>query len=633
MKTIKCILFFTIFTSLLYSQTIDTVKIEEVVITSTRNEGLLKNTAELIRVIPKREIEKLNATSVGEVLNYVSGVNIEGGTGSGLPKRSIVNMNGFPASYNLVLVDGARLLSDHIHTGQNIELIPVENIERIEIIRGSASSQYGSDAMGGIINIITKKCGENAGGNISTVAGTNETYGINFTVYAPVNEKIKTSAFVGWEKSKGIDIIAPANRVGNMGYTRKVIMTKYDNKISNKTDLFLNINAVEYRMEWTDGERYSHFYNPRLGLNNKLNNNSGLNTSFSFGHWKAQQNNELNELLQPGINYYIKTNEKNTLYLGCDLRHNTFQRNKVNKKSQLQYGLYIQDEYKLSNKLFFMSAIRADFPEQIDVVFSPKLSILYKPVIDRIFIRASAGRGFHAPTIQELYEEGFGHSGRALRFGNPNLKPEYSTTYTFSTEFFTNNGLGLFLNSYYNIIDNMIVPVYNGVWDIDPSKDVWMRENIHKALIYGAEISLKYSLLNGFMLDGSYSWSENKDVNSMRKLPYMPGKAITTKISYNTRLINNYYFNFYTGLRAVSDRMAWNWKPAIGAVDDNMEGLTRELNNYQKIDAGITISYLNKYKVYVKAYNILRQEIETLDDAYTVIEGKLLYSTGFVYNF
>ena len=179
-----------------YSQTVDSLKIhdlEEVVVISSRNRKLLEKTPEVMQVITSKDIEQLNVNSTGEILEYLTGVSIESGTGSGYPKRSIVSLDGFPANYTLVMVDGIRLLTEHIHTGQNIDIIPPENIERIEIIKGAASAQYGSDAMGGIVNIITKKASDHTESNISLSGGSYETFNTAIAVRTPVNDKVSIS--------------------------------------------------------------------------------------------------------------------------------------------------------------------------------------------------------------------------------------------------------------------------------------------------------------------------------------------------------------------------------------------------------------------------------------------------------
>ena len=611
----------------------DTIKLKEVVISSTRNEQLLENTPELIKVITARDIKNQNASCISEVLTSSTGINIEGGTGSGLPKRGIVNMNGFPASYNLVLVDGVRLLSDHVHTGQNIEMVPIENIERIEIIRGASSAQYGSDAMGGIINIITKKCGDKADGSVTMHAGSNDTYGINVSVFNPINKNIKTSIITGWEQSNGNEIIAPTSRIGRMGYTRTVINPKIDVSLSGKTQLYASINATQYRMEWSDGDKYSHLYIPSLTLNHIINEKSGFKSKLNYIHWDSQQNAEINEWFQPEFSYFNKLFKKGTLYSGIDYKYQEFTRSKVSQNDQYLWGMYVQGDYEFHKKFIVMGAIRMDNPENLTSVFSPKFSLLYKPIIDKIQIRASVGKGFHAPTVQELYEQGFGHSGRALRFGNPDLKPEYSLTYTAGMEVYLNKYISLYANSYLNYIENMIIPVYNGPWDENPAKDVWMRENIHSARIYGYECTVKIKWNDHLIWESGYMWSDNKDLESDRQLPYCPGRSINSNLFYNININKNFHASIFTSLKAVTGRYAWNWKPAANTDPANSLGLVTTLADYQKWDAGVSVFYKKNYSLFLNLYNLLEQDIESLDDAYTVTKGKILYRIGFRWNF
>ncbi|KPL11336.1 MAG: hypothetical protein AMS26_20145 [Bacteroides sp. SM23_62] len=220
-----------------YSQIPDTIEIDEVVVSASRKPVLLKRTPEVIQVIGSDEIHTMNVNSITEILNGITGLSLESGTGSGMPKRGIVSMNGFPANYSLVMIDGVRLLTDHIHSGQNIEALPPGNIERIEIIKGAASAQYGSDAMGGIINIITKKCKDQPEISLSSMFGSYGTFSADMIARAPVNQFARFSTFAGWEESAGMPLLAPAHRIGRMGYTKFSLMNSLDLRFGEKTDL------------------------------------------------------------------------------------------------------------------------------------------------------------------------------------------------------------------------------------------------------------------------------------------------------------------------------------------------------------------------------------------------------------
>ncbi len=126
------------------------------VVTAGRREMMWRDTPDIVKVISRADIEMIRPASLGELLEYANGISVETGTGSGKPDRSVISINGLPPSYTLVLVDGVKLLDEHIHTGQNIDQIPPHAVERIEIMRGAASAQYGSDPVGGIVNIIMR---------------------------------------------------------------------------------------------------------------------------------------------------------------------------------------------------------------------------------------------------------------------------------------------------------------------------------------------------------------------------------------------------------------------------------------------------------------------------------------------
>lgn len=616
----------------LYAQTFEDndYKLTDVVVTATRSETLLKNTPEVIRVITSKEIKKLNPTSVGEILNYVSGINVESGTGSGLPKRSIVNMNGFPANYILVLVDGEKLLSDHIHSGQNLELIPVESIERIEVIRGASSAQYGSDALGGILNIITKKCADEEKIEFNLNAGSYQTYSAGVSALIPISERLKNSAYIGWEKSNGMDIIAPTHRIGNMGYNNFSFMDKINLNISDGTKANANINYIRINNQWQGENKYSYLISPNIGLSHELSRNFNLSAKVSYQKWESEQSEEINELVHPEIVFNYFDIKNNSLHFGVDYKNSEFKRTGVNQRSQYSYGGFIQDEYIFSGKLNVMVALRFDKVESIDLVISPKISVLYKPIEEARF-RLSAAKGFHAPTVQELYELGYGHGGAALRFGNENLNPEYSTTFTFGGEFIISSNIKLLLNSYYSRITDMIIPVYKGAWEVDDTKDVWMRENIHEAEMYGAELVVRVNLFDNYMFEGGYTFSENKDEDSGRQLPYNPGSSEYLKVFFTQPISQSISFQGFAGIKIIHGRSAWNWKPASDSGVDDPFGIITKLADYQKFDAGIMFSIENRYSIYLNVYNILGQEVEQLDDCFTVLKGEPTLKSGIKY--
>jgi len=625
----KIVILFTLISTLVSAQ--DTIKLKEVVVSATRYEKSLNQTSDYIKLISKRDIEKLTLVSPGELLNNTTGINVENGTGKGYPKRSTINMNGFPANYNLSMLNGVKILTEHIHTGQNIDYIPIEMIDRIEIIEGAASAQYGSDAMGGVINIITKKPSDKPNGQITTWGGNNDNYLVSNYINTKVN-KFGISSCMGWEKSNGIDITKPTNRKNYMGYSRQYILNNLMYNLSNTFTIHSMLNIFNNRMEWNDGvDKYSHLYMPSVGYNLRLKK---LDQKFNvnYSHWEAQLSSELNQLIQPELNNKLIINNQQALFFGGDYRYMIFQREKVAKNHQQIIGAYITSDTKYRKGWYSTLSVRMDYPEEYKAVFSPKWSLMYRPDSSFFAIKTSIGRGFRYPTVQDKYELAFGHSGSALRFGNPDLKPEYSTTLTFAGEFIPFKHLSFQGKYYYNMIQDMIIPVLQGKWDVDTTKYVWMRQNIQNTVIHGYEISGIFTFNNvSFQLGYSnsiYSFNQN-----IRQLAYIPGSSLNSKITFEQKINDHLVVNVNFLYKQVWGRKAWNWKPAAGSSFDDASGLLTELKDYQLLSAGVRLKYKQIVGIFLNVDNMLKQELELLDDALMIIQPKIYYKAGLNFYF
>ena len=143
--------------------------LNEMVVTATRTMKELKEVPSSVSVITAKEIEEKNVTSVQEALQHLPGVYMSQAAQGGIQLR------GFSSSDVLVLVDGVQM-NDTYGGDVNFNMIPVENIERIEVLRGAASSIYGGHAVGGVINIITKEPEEGTHVNAALTYGSNNTW-------------------------------------------------------------------------------------------------------------------------------------------------------------------------------------------------------------------------------------------------------------------------------------------------------------------------------------------------------------------------------------------------------------------------------------------------------------------------
>lgn len=613
---------------------LDEVSLEPVVVTADREAGPLKDSPETIMVISEDEIRTMNATSTGAILESIPGINIETGTGSGYPSRSIVSLNGLPANYTLVLVNGQKLLTEHIHTGQNVDMIPPESIERIEVVRTAASAQYGSDAIGGLVNIITKRSGEEMKAKLYGSWGSYMSANGGVSVVAPVSDRATVSMFVDFDRTDGIPILAPAHRLDNMGYDRVSLLNNVEMDIADWLELDLYANYFENRMDWAGEEMRSRLIMPKGGLRFDLPGNWQINATAEYSSWSSDLSSETNELLVPrGRATWKALEDRNLLTFGGEYQHHWFRRTGLeNTREQEAFGFFAHDRFKLNRHWSFSGSVRLDKPEDIDPVVSPKLAVLYRPM-NRFGIRAAVGRGFHAPTVQELYEQAYGHGGTALRFGNEELQPETSSAFSLSLETDPVDSLQILVNGYAHLIDNFITPVYAGPWDEDPTKDKWIRTNILRAWLYGGEVQAKWSPVDWLKLDGGYSYAANRDESDDQQLSFHPGHSLHGRLELALAVATHYTLGAFARAGFRTGRRAWSWKPAEGAPRDSEEGYITELEDYALLDAGAQLLYKKRYKLYIAVTNILGEDIQKLDDALTILDGQPLYRVGFKLEF
>lgn len=613
-----------------------------ITVTASRNELIYLNKAETVQVIDRKEIETVNSSKTGDILKYSPGASVTGGTGAAIPDKTVVSLNGLSPAYTLVLVDGVRLLSDHSHTGQNLELIPPECIERIEVLRGAASAQYGRDAIGGVVNIVTRKWTGKPYASVGASVGSFETYENNINVMLPLGENVQLSSSTSWEKSDGRPIATDTNRfpnaaigrAGYQGYERVSMFNRLDARLSDQTTAFGVLNGVWNNMQWKpaadDHDQESTLISTAGGLTHEITPSTEWFSQVSYSEWSAEANSELDRKFQPETHFTQLIGDEHVLMVGADFLHNTFERKAVtnNVPNQQGYGTFVQDEWTPSEMFTLMGALRYDKVEGIDEAVSPKLSALITPA-DWVALRASVGRGFHAPTLMELYEYRFPHSGtKTYRNGNPDLEPEYSTTYTTGLELKPVDSVQWSVYGFYSEIDDMIVMEYDGMVG---SYQNWTRQNIEKATVYGAETAAKWTINDLFALDGGYTWTDNEDESTGRQLPYSPGSTIFTKLTLTEQLSTNFTVRAFFGARYAYDRQAWSWRPKKGSTPGNDDGLTYELADYLNLDAGISVTHKD-LTLFAKVENILGEEMEECEDAYVVYEGDPFYRIGLQYN-
>lgn len=611
--------------------------LDKVVVTASRRQTRMEDTPDITYVISDEDIRNMGAKSISDILEYVPGVSLEAGTGGGQPFKKTVTIDGMPVEYNLVMVDGARVVSSHIHTGSNVNVVPPENIERIEIVKGAASAQYGSDAMAGVINIITKRGTTQPKLHAAASAGSENTYRSSLSVTGPIDEKIRHSVFTSWEQTDGMPITMPKTRVGAYGYKRLDIQDRVDVDFDEGTSGYASVRYMNSRAPFGDEMVDSWHFTPSIGVSTQLTSDLQLNLGSYYTRWNSEKNNERNEIATPEVMLGYKGLDKHHFIIGGEYIYRRFHRKRVEKRGQHLIGGFIQDEFTPLEQLTLLAALRFDdvSDDTIDIkpVFSPKASLLYRPV-SQLDFRLSVGRAFRAPTVQALFETLYGHANdQHFRAGNPDLKPEYSTNITGGIEWRPLKRLSFTGSGYYNMITDMITPVDHGLQSpttyfdsaqVDFITDslvyIYRRENIHEAIVAGGEIKVDWQVMKGYNIGAGFGLVHNENKGTGQTLPYSPGKSAFVKLTGAQPLRQDFLLNGYVGLKAKMDRQIWKYKhkgPQVLTLDD-----------YQKLDAGLGLKFFDRYEIFLAGENLLGQELHSYEDKELRTEGVPLYSGG-----
>lgn len=213
------------------------VKTKDVIVTATRTEEEVKNVPNTVEVITQEDIQKLGATDVYSALRLASNVDV---TPAGMAGHNVM-IRGMNTNHTLVLIDGKRQAGEDTGNTQNVyalDRISLSNIDRIEIVRGAASAQYGSDALGGVINIITKK---SEGKPSITVGASTSTNNINNYYHIDFEKQGKFSGTFDARFSKERKVNDEGSANSNMYGPRQEFNFDGTYDLGNNQNLNLNL--------------------------------------------------------------------------------------------------------------------------------------------------------------------------------------------------------------------------------------------------------------------------------------------------------------------------------------------------------------------------------------------------------
>lgn len=415
----------------------DVYELEDTVVTAERRPTKKMETPANTTVITAREIEDNHYQSVDEAIGHVNGVSIVR-MGGGL--RSYVRINGDDRV--VIMIDGQKLNDDQgslTRASVDMNMIPsLDNIQRIEIVKGGGSALYGSDAVGGVINIIT----QNAVKNETKVDINTGSWGSHNYAISTQGKENDFSWFItgGLQKRGHFDYKFDGNSptMANSDYNNNSLSMKLKNRFSDSDSVALSyahrsVDAGQY-------ECYGSFSQPNYrGLRLRENFNN-YNFTWNFNEdtdvpgyvrffynykWIDQSGSFSNRTMGLDGQYGWNLNDNNTLIVGTEW-HQSNSENAASGyygKKLTNRSIFLQDTWKFAKKWTLVPGMRMDNHSMFGTHWSPKVAINYLADADTQ-VYASWGRVFKAPTADDLYYNKYG------LVGNPNLRPETGYTAT-----------------------------------------------------------------------------------------------------------------------------------------------------------------------------------------------------------
>lgn len=532
------------------------IETEPVVVTASRREQKLSEVPVSIATVTAASLKERNIITMDEALRYVPGVNL---------LQDQVNIRGSSGysrgvgSRVLLLLDGLPFLTGD--TGEiNWETIPVGEVERVEIVKGAGSALYGSSALGGVINVITRDMPEHPE--------------LRYRVFSGVYDKPR---FEEWDWSNRLRF----NSGITMSYADAFGSLRYLFSVSRTVDESYRENDVYHRWMFFAKARYLLSENRSLSLvfnnlrrshgnffwwkslekatipnesqrNGRVKSNRG-NVSASFvefisdrffytvkgmyfgNHWKDDslgfvQNVSTSHLGQLDVQATYEVSNRNILTFGITAMVDEVRSGLFGNHRGYGVAAYAQEEFVPLDPIRVTAGLRYDMQKasalSAAAQLSPKVGVAI-PLSDETTVRASAGAGFRYPSIGELFISSSTNVSQLVILPNLNLRPERSTTFEFGISQMVGSTVALDAAVFWNDFSDLIEPntkikriKVNPGDTAEVDRAVIEFENVTRARVQGAEIGIKvlwFDRLVSTDVGYTYVWPRDRDLNAILK--------------------------------------------------------------------------------------------------------------------
>jgi len=513
----------------------ENIQIKEVVVTATRTEKEQKDVTQSVTVITAEDIKKSGATTAAEVIERTSGVELNDyGTRGSLNNISI---RGASFQQVLVLLDGRRMNSSSAG-GFDMSNLPVlvDEIDRIEIVRGASSALYGTDAVGGVVNIITKTTTTAE----TSVTGEAGSHGYQSVAVANANKmgKFSYALSAGKEKSDGFRT--------NSDLDKTIAGAKFGYELSQDSSLEMSADYLEKQIgvpgseqfpsplaqEWDRNTGASLTYRTKFSkeLDLRLNAYENRDKIIYKDPDFALDSKHVGKTTGAEAQTNWMVNSWNQLSAGVEVKEDHLTSTDAGEHTASLWAAYLQDEISIGEPLIVVIGGRNDSHSVYGDKFSPRVSARYLIAGPGTIIRASAGEAFRAPTLNDLY---WSFDGFAM--GNANLKPETSKEYEGGVEQPFGKGNSVKVIAFERKVKDLIQ------WQPD-ANFIYSPVNIGKARITGYEAEVKLVPVEQLTWAVNYTYMDPVDETTGEKIYYViPQRQIKSYVNLSLFSIMNLY--------------------------------------------------------------------------------------------
>ncbi|EIU7555993.1 MULTISPECIES: TonB-dependent vitamin B12 receptor BtuB [Providencia] len=469
---------------------------DQLVVSANRFEQPISSILAPVTVVTREDIDHWQSNTVIDVLRRLPGVDIAQSGGMG--QQSSLFIRGTESRHVLVLIDGVRLNQAGISGSSDMSQIPISLVQRIEYIRGARSAVYGSDAVGGVVNIITRR--DNDGTTLNAGIGSHSYQNYNGSTQQKIGENTTVTAAGAYTHTKGFDL-APKDvsprQYDKDGFLSKSLWLGIEHQFSSEIlayaraygyDNRTNYDVSEYAGLSVDTRKlYSRTYETGLKYHqgkysSSLMGSYGYSKDYNFDPRKGQysESANLDESKQYNIqwgNSYLL--DKGNISAGVDYQRQSIEPSSyamISEKQTLNNtGIYLTGQYAIIDSVTAEAAIRSDHHSEFNWHTTWQSGLSWE-FYEGYKLIGSYATAYKAPNLTQLYA--YSSSAYGTTLGNPNLKPEESKQWEIGVEG-TTGPLFWQVNAYHNDIDNLIA--------YKAGNPISSYENIGEAEIKGIE--------------------------------------------------------------------------------------------------------------------------------------------------